>query len=180
MNKILLDTLWENAIQKDILFGFCGPHSVHLEIEYKSDFRNAIFLREIADTICTNYWVHPKWRTRIVLIVDELNNNAIEYGSAFWDMNLFEFLLQKKESWEINIKIAVTDRGTGPKSKNAQQMEELRIQHTSKDFREHHSIRWRGLFLIISKLVDSLKFENIRGKWLCVIVTKHLREHSEN
>jgi len=38
-------------------------------------------LREIVDIISEVLGLDNKWRRRIVLIVDELNNNAIEYGS---------------------------------------------------------------------------------------------------
>jgi anti-sigma regulatory factor (Ser/Thr protein kinase) len=59
-------------------------------------------------------------------------------------------------------------------------MHELQVQHNSKDFTKHHSIRGRGLFLIISRLVDSLEFEDVEEKGLKVIVTKSLQEHSDS
>jgi len=52
-----------------------------LSILYNSDFKNAKKLREIVDIICIMYDIDAKWKTRLILICDELNNNAIEYGS---------------------------------------------------------------------------------------------------
>jgi len=178
--KVDLHTLWDIEIDESRLCEYCTDDSIHLEISYNSDFRNAVFLRKIADFICKHYWVHPKWRTRIVLIVDELNNNAIEYGTLKWGSNLFEFQLVKNTCWNIDIRISVTDAWNGLHAKNAGNMKELRDQHNSKDFSKHHSIRGRGLFLIISRLVDSLEFEDVDKKGLKVIVTKSLQVHSDS
>jgi len=58
-------------------------------------------------------------------------------------------------------------------------MEELRKAHEKEDFAHHHSIRGRGLFLIISRLVDSLSFiDDKEGGGLIVQVEKHLSEAS--
>jgi anti-sigma regulatory factor (Ser/Thr protein kinase) len=42
-------------------------------------------------------------------------------------------------------------------------MEQLRESHKDKDFSRHDSIRGRGLFLIISQLVDTLYFKDNEG-----------------
>ena len=45
-------------------------------------------------------------------------------------------------------------------AKNAKQMQDLQKKNEHKDYTKHHSIRGRGLFLIISRLVDDLSFED--------------------
>ena len=66
-----------------------------LQIEYDSRYENTRILREIIDEFCTIFDIPPKWRTRIVLIYDELNNNAIEHGSIASDTNLCYISLEK-------------------------------------------------------------------------------------
>ena len=53
-------------------------------------------------------------------------------------------------------------------------MQELRAQNENKDFTQHHSIRGRGLFLIISHLVDELYFEDSQNGGLIVGARKTL------
>ena len=68
----------ENDAQK-LIAELCQKDIIEIKISYLSDFRSAKILRELVDNICKQYGVNPKWRTRLVLIIDELNNNAIEY-----------------------------------------------------------------------------------------------------
>jgi len=51
-----------------------------------------------------------RWRRRIVLIVDELNNNAIEYGSKKGDINKMRFFFEKNTKGLLSIE--VEDCGT--------------------------------------------------------------------
>ena len=92
-------------------------------IHYISDFRSAKILREITDMLCKNFGMIPKWRTRIVLILDELHNNAIEYGSSTGDINTFLFRLERKTNNIFHLEASVIDSGFGPKAKKALQME---------------------------------------------------------
>lgn len=179
-------------MQQFTLQDFCSPEqrnillkNIYQEnildicVSYESDFRNAKILRELTDDICREFGVSPKWRTRIVLIIDELNNNAIEYGSARWDMNHLYILVQRDWENSIFVKASVADTWKWQHAKTSEEMERLRHNHENKDFTEHHSIRGRGLFLIISRLVDSLNFKNNQGGWLIVQVEKHLQENSQ-
>jgi len=67
-----------------------------LQIEYESKYENTRLLREIIDEFCSLFQIPPKWRTRIVLIYDELNNNAIEHGSISSDTNICYISLRKE------------------------------------------------------------------------------------
>lgn len=139
----------------------------NIRISYDSDFPKAKILRDIVDTIAKEFGISPKWRTRLVLIVDELNNNAIEYGSKTWDTNYLSISLNKVDS-SVEVNISSEDAGTGAKTKTAVDMEKMREESKWKNFAEHHSIRGRWLFLIISHLVDELYFKDAPEKWLIV------------
>jgi len=115
-------------------------------------------------------WLDDKWSRRVVLIIDELNNNAIEYGSASWDINKMKFLFTQEE--KISLKIEVEDSGKWEKSKDAAYMESLQKKRLGQWFSDHKSIRWRGLFMIIINLVDKLYFRDSDSGWLIVGVEK--------
>jgi hypothetical protein len=50
-----------------------------VEFLYKSDYKNTKELRDFVDVICDFFRLPLNLKSRIVLISDELNNNAIEY-----------------------------------------------------------------------------------------------------
>jgi two-component sensor histidine kinase len=84
---------------------------VHICISYVSEFSSAKVLREFIDEICTLYNISMKWRTRLVLIVDELNNNAIEYGSKKGDTNFLEVHIKRGDKKNISFCARVQDTG---------------------------------------------------------------------
>ncbi len=54
---------------------------LQLRIEYDADFRSAKILRDGIEKICDITQIPAVWKSRIILITDEMNNNAIEYGT---------------------------------------------------------------------------------------------------
>ena len=111
-----------------------------------------------------------------MLIINKLNNNAIKYWSKSWELNTFVLILKKEDMWKFYIESFVTDTGNGDHAKKSSDMESLREAHKNKDFTSHDSIRRRGLFLIISQLVDALYFKDDTSGWLTVGIQKLLEE----
>lgn len=109
-----------------------------------------------------------------MLIVDELNNNAIEHGSKHGDINYLNILIQYMSPTSVYVDISSEDAGTGKQTKTAADMEEMRKKSLTKDFSKHHSIRWRGLFLIIAHLVDALYFQDTPKRGLIVGIQKQI------
>lgn len=140
---------------------------------YQSCFQNTKILRDISDFLCTEIGMSSKWKTRIVLIVDEMNNNAIEYGSKENDMNEF-FVSIKRKSHSFDIHMFVCDAGTWEYAKSAQDMENIRKQKLSHSLDIHNSVRGRGLFMIILNLVDELYFLDWEKGGLKVGIKKEL------
>lgn len=174
MHQIALEHLTTLEKREEMISRIFQGWDIELDISYPSDFRNAKILREFMDDICKACGVSPKWRTRLVLIIDELNNNAIEYGSKKGDSNTLSLFISPKEGKDFSLQAKVTDSGTWEYAKKAKDMEKLRREHENEDFTKHHSIRGRGLFLIISRLVDSLHFID-DSKWgLTVQIEKTL------
>ncbi len=162
-----------------IVSQLCQEDTIEIQISYLSDFRSAKILREVVDKICKWSWINPKWRTRLVLIIDELNNNAIEYWSLEWELNLFALTIKKQHQNKFYVESYVSDTWNGKHSKKSKEMEELRESHKNKDFSSHNSIRGRWLFLIISQLVDTLYFKDTEKWGLTVGIQKLLEEDSE-
>lgn len=175
MKDFCLEDFSRDNGEEKLISSLCKGAEIDINVSYASDFRSAKCLREIVDNVCRWYWVDPKWRTRLVLIIDELNNNAIEYGSKKWDINYLSLKLSRKKEWNLDIYASVRDTWNWPHAKKADEMEKLRESHRSKDFKLHHSIRGRGLFLIISQLVDELTFMDAENGWLIVEIRKSLQ-----
>lgn len=176
MQEFTLDDFSDDKIDK-VINTLCLKTWIEVNISYTSDFKSAKILREVVDRICKKVWINSKWRTRLVLILDELNNNAVEYGSKAWETNIFMMSIHKQDSSYI-IHSSVSDTGNGSHAKTALEMEKLREMNNNKDFLHHDSIRWRWLFLIISQLVDSIYFEDNVSKGLTVGIRKILPKDS--
>lgn len=151
--------------------GYKNNHTGILKIEYESRYENTRILREIIDEFCAIFEIPPKWRTRIVLIYDELNNNAIEHGSISSDTNMCFISLEKKED-SIILEWYVEDTWKSQDAKSPEELRNLKCKFEWKDFSKHHSIRWRWLFLIISQLVNSLEFSRAHLGWVRVCFKK--------
>ena len=129
-----------------------------LVITYESDYTNTRLLRDIVDDFCVRFNVPVKWRTRIVLIFDELNNNAIEHGGVKGDAHIC-YIALKKIKKGIIVSWYVEDTGNTDHAKSYLELRELQKSMRHKDFSQHTPIRGRGLFLIISQIVDVLEFQ---------------------
>lgn len=174
MKEIYIDDISPDSINMNYISSLYSENSLDISFLFKSDFKNSKILRDYLFIIFDFLWLDLIWKNRFILIVDELNNNAIEYGSKANDMNILRFN-SKIEDNQIFITIEVEDAGTGISPKSAWEMEEVRVQRLEKWFENHNSIRGRGLFLIITKLVDRLYFKDAGEKGLIVGVEKTVR-----
>lgn len=169
MDQIYIDKLSEEHDKLDIINSLFKEWLLNIEFIYKSRFENTKDLRDFVDVICSTLKLSDKLKSRIVLISDELNNNAIEYWS---DSEWFNFLRINSniEDWFINFNLEVEDNWKWRAPKKALDMETMRAHKLKLGYFNHDSIRGRGLFLIIVKLVDRLYFKNSKSWWLIVWV----------
>jgi len=123
--------------------------------------------------ICELYNIEKDFRPKLVLLVDELNNNAIEYWSLNWDINNMYVKINKTIKW-LFIKVEVTDSGKWKSAQTSLGMENIRKERLEKWFENHKSIRWRWLFMIIEKIADKLYFKDSPNWWLVVWIEKEL------
>lgn len=174
VNEIFIDQISSEIINKDYLINFYKDNKFEITFLFKSNFHNTIYLRNYLFIILDILWINSIWKNRFILILDELNNNAIEYWSIEDGINIFRF--SSKLEWNnLILNIEVEDEWNWKNAKKAIEMEELRKIKSWYDFNNSHSIRWRWLFLIITKLVDKLYFKDSNKWWLIVWIDKILQ-----
>jgi hypothetical protein len=81
MEIIDIDTFPEDIDKKDFLLKHIEKDMLDIEFHYKSDFSNTKTLREFIDNVFVIFNIKDLWKSRFIIISDELNNNAIEYGT---------------------------------------------------------------------------------------------------
>ena len=112
-----------------------------------------------------------KWAYRMQSVVDELCNNAIEFGSSDGAEVRVSFLHEKDKY----IEVIVEDTGTGKAEKTAAEMKKIMEEKLKKDHK-FTGIRGRGLARIVHEWTDELEFKDREGGGLIVIARKFLKD----
>ena len=110
-----------------------------------------------------------QWAYRFQSVVDELCNNAIEYGSSAEASIRITFTVDPEKS----IQIQVEDTGTGKKPMEAKELSKLVASRRKPDY-VFKGIRGRGLAKIVSEWTDELVFSDRPDGGVIVSVTKNL------
>lgn len=135
---------------------------------------NAYFMsgvRDFTKTIVMNMTGFPEqWAYRFQSVVDELINNAIEFGSAPGQYVKIIFLSNKGKSVEI----FVEDTGTGISKKTAAEIQAIVNDRKQIDPARITTIRGRGLTQIVSSWTDKLEFFDNENGGLTAHVVKNL------
>ena len=144
-------------------------------LSYVSSFKSAKSLRKFISELCDKYSIESTDKSRMILVVDELNNNAIEYWSLEGEFNKMYLKINKEEKG-IEILVEVEDTGNWKYAKTVKEMEKLKEYKKRESLDSIKSIRWRGLFLIIEKIVDDLYFKDSINWWLIVWIKKFINK----
>lgn len=145
---------------------------------------NAYFMSGVRDftlNMIKNTTNFPeKWAFRFQSVVDELCNNAIEYGSAPGS----EIRLIISYTKDDFLEITVEDTGTGKNKMNAAAMQKLFDDRKLPGY-VFSGIRGRGLVKIVGEWSDEIHFKDRPEGGLAISVKKYLKnarqqsEHSE-
>jgi anti-sigma regulatory factor (Ser/Thr protein kinase) len=111
-----------------------------------------------------------QWAFRFQSVVDELVNNAIEFGSSPGKEVKISFVSIKGKS----IEIFVEDTGTGTSKKTAAEMTAFVEERKNMDPTKLTTIRGRGLATIVTNWTDKIEFTDNPGGGLTVHVVKRL------
>lgn len=112
-----------------------------------------------------------KWAFRLQSVVDELCNNAIEYGSSEGEDILVTFIHEKEQY----IEIIVEDTGTGKHKITATEMNKLLEDRKNENYK-FTGIRGRGLAKIVAEWTDEIEFIDKEKGGLKVRVRKYLKD----
>lgn len=173
METINIDQLASDFDKHQYINQCIKDNQVDIQFGYAADFKNAKILRDFMEVIFTWFDFPKKEMARFILASDEMNNNAIEYGSSENEINYLRIKVNKQNTI-ISLSMEVEDTWNGKFSKTAEEMEEFKKIRIHENYKEHKSIRWRGLFLIIINIVDELYFKNTDTGWLIVWFKKDL------
>jgi len=116
----------------------------------------------------TNF--NEQWAFRFQSVVDELCNNAIEYGSQAGSEIGITFIYVKDNYLDI----VVEDTGTGKNKIKAQDLQKLYNSRKEVGY-VFSGIRGRGLVKIVGEWSDELIFEDRPEGGLSVKVRKYLK-----
>lgn len=125
---------------------------------------NAYFMAGIRDftmTVTQNMTgFSQQWAFRFQSVVDELTNNAIEFGSAAGENITITFVSVKNKY----IEVFVSDTGTGSSKMSAADLMQYLESHRNIDPTTITTIRGRGLSQIVANWADKVEFtDNEKG-----------------
>lgn len=173
MQKIIIDNIDDISQQQlFVVKEFEQNNEINVEVYFKSDFLNTNIIRDFVSFLCDKIWVHSAMKFKIILIVDELNNNAIEYGSSANETNKMRIQLKaNKDKYTLTLEVEDTGNWAFPKSSS--EMMDIEKQKMKIWF-NNWTIRWRWL-LIIKNIVDKLYFKDSIYWWLIVWIEKEIK-----
>ncbi len=170
MERIYIDKLPDGHNKESIMNEIIkNSNPFEIEFVYKSNFKNTKSLRDFVEITWEILWFTEKQISKLILISDELNNNAIEYGTKKGSKNILRIMWFKILDERIFC-MEVEDCWNWKNPKTALDMETMRAHKLKLWYFNHNSIRWRWLFLITVNLVDRLYFRNSKNWWLIVWV----------
>lgn len=173
MHTLNIDQLGSNLDKQQYISDCIKNNQVDIQFGYASDFKNAKILRDFMEIILSTFDFPKKDIARFILASDEMNNNAIEYGSSKNEINYLRIKINKQNTI-LSLSLEVEDTGNWKFAKTAEEMEEFKKIRIHENYTKHKSIRGRGLFLIIINIVDELYFKNTDNGWLIVGCKKDL------
>jgi len=175
MRKLVIDNL--NLSDFDTTFitwEIENFKKLDLELIYGSNFSNTGTIRKFVSLLCDTLYIDPIIKFKMILITDELNNNAIEYGSLEKDVNKMRISISKDDLC-YNFIIEAEDSWKWKYHKTSKEMQILGENKLKEWFKNHFSIRWRWLFLIIKNIVDEIYFKDSITWWLIVGIKKKIK-----
>ena len=174
MHSINIHNLKEDLNKEDFILNHINNNDIDIEFIYDADFKNAKILRDFVEIIWNKLKFPHRDISRFILIIDELNNNAIEYWTLEGSQNKIRIRTTNNDNESVDVNIEVEDAWNWIKHKTALEMETLRAHQLRLWYGNHESIRWRGLFMITVKSVDRLYFKDTEQWWLIVWIKKNV------
>lgn len=129
-------------------------HPQKIELALPADLEFSSFLREASSDIFQHSGFTPEWTNRLKLVLDELFNNAIKYGSGENGMIYINFILN-----ENDLSFEVEDEGKGREKISAEELQ-LKIEKNMQEVTDMTKDCGRGLAVIAFFWADELIIKN--------------------
>ena len=107
-----------------------------IRLIYSAEYSQSKMIRDAVLYLFERNNIDVPWKNRFALIVDELVNNSIEYGSLPLDKNEVSIRFSSRNG-KLSILIEVSDTGRGVESKTSREMEEIRKQKEMEGFQSY-------------------------------------------
>lgn len=176
-------TLRDRSSQDLLTLYLSEPGVECFEFAFPSTYSSSKTIRDFVALIFDHFGLMPPWRSRFILIIDELVNNAVAYGSLKDEENIFRLFFETKgEDTDHNkvyhVCIEVQDTGNGPGTKTAGEMRNLRDSLKALHTQDEHYMgkRGRGLFMLTEHIVDTLDFRDNPDGGLTVFIEKTITQ----
>lgn len=175
------------AMKNAILLDSIGTYIIH----FPANYQNSKIIRDFVGEIFEKFFITHPWKSRFILITDELVNNSIEHGSESEDINRCEIVAGRGEDDNFHITLEVHDTGKKQKQKfDSREFEAIRqdrVQNENNKQKEgidgeeiYMEKRGRGLFHITEKVVDKLSFSESPIGGVAVKIEKCIATHDTN
>jgi len=94
MEKLNIDKLADSFNKEEYIEKCIKNNNLYIEFHYLSYFKETKILRSFVEIICKKFKLLPQDISRLILATDELNNNAIEYGSREGEKNIMNVIVK--------------------------------------------------------------------------------------
>jgi anti-sigma regulatory factor (Ser/Thr protein kinase) len=108
MKTINIDQIGSDFDKHQYINQCIKDNQVDIQFGYAADFKNAKILRDFMEVIFTLFDFPKREMARFILASDEMNNNAIEYGSSENEMNYLRIKVNKQNTI-ISLSMEVED-----------------------------------------------------------------------
>lgn len=165
---------YEEAV-KSLYDSITDPNNISCQIIFVAEHSRSKIIRDFVGHIFDIHYIYHPWRGRLVLITDELVNNAIEHGSNPGDIDscIIESGINAVGEFFINLEVHDTGRGVDAEdTKHLDTIRDSKLSETTDGV--YMEKRGRGLFHITEKLVDRLTFSTSPRGWLAVKIEKSI------
>jgi len=167
-----------SSLEQNDLIGFFNSSiadfsNFEIRIVFLSDYTQSKMIRDGILYLFERNHINLPWKNRFALISDELVNNSIEYGSMPLDKNQI-YIKFAPYNGKLKVMVEVSDTGRGTEAKTSEEMEQIRKMKEMHGFDSYLGKRGRGLFQLITNLVDELYFRDGKSGGLTVGIRKEL------
>lgn len=87
-------TLCDRSSQDLLTLFLSDTQREYFEFGFPSVYESSKTIRDFVALLFDHFGLMPPWRSRFILIIDELINNSVAYGSLTGEENIFRIYME--------------------------------------------------------------------------------------